>query len=272
MTQTWVGLVLSVVLASSSPQPALKTIVTVHSSPFCTALRTSIQPTLFGLMRNDQLIDVGRSALAAADSDVKYGGTAESAYNQQGAATWGPSSGEAALLSSRQRQIAVALEHNIATIDAILANPKQFVATPAGDEQATLAAIKSQLTGILSRQRTAANIFAGTADSFDLASLFNSSVFNPVSNTTSAGKMDQLGAASPLSARLTLQHNVVRGAGSTADPAAAMQVKIAHAAATKPLSSPYETLARAVQADQILIGQSEDAASKTIVDAAAGCK
>ena len=271
MMQGWMGLLLSVVLASPSPQTP-KTIVTVHSSPFCTVLRTSVRPALFGLMRNDQLIGLGQSALVAGASDGKYGGTPASSFNQQGAAAWSPSTGETAMLNSRLRQLAVGLEHNIETIDGILANPKEFAATPAGDEQTTLAAIKSQLDAILSRQRTADNILAGTADSSDLASLFNSPAFNPLSNTTSAGTMDPLTNVSPLDARLASQHNVVKGAGSTTDPVANMKVTIAHAEASKPLSSPYDTLARAIQADQILIAQSEDAAAKVVVNAAAGCK
>lgn len=265
------GLLLSVVLASPSPQPVLKTIVTVHSSPFCSALTTSVKPALFGLMRNDQLIGLGRSALAAGSADTKYGGTPASSFNAQSAATWSPSSGDTAMLNSRQRQIAAALEHNIETIDTLLANPKQFVAAPIGDEQGTLATIKSQLNAVLNQQRTAVNILAGTADSSDLASLYNSSVLNALSSATNTGSMDQLGAASPLTNRLASQNNVVSGPGSTTDPTAAMQVAIAHAQATRPLSSPYVPLARAVQADQILIQQSEDVAAKTIVDAAAGC-
>jgi hypothetical protein len=272
MAEVWEGLLLSVVLASPSPQPALKTIVTVHSSPFCSALTTSVKPALFGLMRNDQLIGLGRSALVEGAGEAKYGGTPASSFNQQSAATWSPSSGDTEMLGSRERQIAAALEHNIETIDTILANPKQFVTAPTGDEQATLAAIKSQLNAILSKQHTAVNIIAGTADSSDLASLYNSPVFNSLSDTTTTGTMDSLGSASPLTSRLATQHNVVNGPGSTTDPTAAMQVAIAHAEASKPLSSPYEKLAHAGQADQILIEQSEDTASKTIVDAAAGCK
>lgn len=272
MIQTSLGLLLSVALAPPMPQTPLKTIITVHSSPFCTALKTSVQPALFGLMRNDQLIGLGRSALETGASDANYGGTAVSSFNQQGAAKWSPSSGETAMLDSRLRQLAVGLDHNIETIDGILANPKQFVTAPAGDEQATLVAIKSQLNAILSRQRTAANIMAGTADSSDLASLYNSPAFNPLTNTTSAGTVDALSGTSPLDARLTSQHNPVKGPGSTTDPVAAMKVAIAHADASKPLSSPYDTLAHAVQADQLLIGQSEDTAAKTIVDATSGCK
>lgn len=272
MTLAWMGLLLSAVVASPSPQPALKTIVTVHSSPFCSTLTTAVKPALFGLMRNDQLIGLGRSALATSAGDAKYGGMPGSSFNQQGSATWSSSSGDTTLLGNRQRQIAVALEHNIETIDKILANPKQFVAAPNGDEQATLAAIKSQLNAILTQQRTAENVLAGTADSSDLASLYNSPVFNSLSDTTAGGTMDQLGSASPLTNRLSAQHNVVNGPGETTDPTAAMQVAIAHAEASKPLSSPYDKLARAVQADQVMIAQSEETASKTIVDAAAGCK
>lgn len=256
-------------LTAPSPQPALKTIVTVHSSPFCTALTNSVKPALVGLMRNDQLIDVGRSALTAGDHDVNQGGTATSSYNQQGSAAWSMSAGDEERLNARQREIASALEHNIETIDKILGNLKQLAP---GDEQATLAAIKSQLSAILDKQRTAVNILAGTADSADLASLYNSGVYNGIAEKTIDGTMDSLGSASPLTSRLATQHNVVSGAGSTTDPTTTIQVQVANAEASKPLSNPYAKIARAMQADQILIGQSEDAAATTIVTAASGCK
>lgn len=223
-------------------------------------------------MRNDQLIDVGRSALMASGHDAKFGGTASSSYNQQSAATWNTSSADEEMLGARQREIASALQHNIETIDKILANLKAAATAPSGDEKTTLAAIESQLGAILDKQRTATNIIAGTADSADLASLYNSGVYNGISEKTIEGTMDSLGSASPLTSRLASQHNVVSGAGSTSDPTGTIRVQIAHAEASKPLSSPYDKIARAVQADQILIGQSESMASTTIVTAAAGCK
>ncbi|HEY1977780.1 MAG TPA: hypothetical protein VGG89_14605 [Candidatus Baltobacteraceae bacterium] len=262
---------LLVVLGAPSPQPALKTIVTVHSSPFCTALANSVKPALAGLMRNDQLIDLGRSALMAGDRNAKYGGEPTSSFNQQGPAQWSPTSGQTAILDSRQRQLASAIDHNVATIETILSDPKHLATGSGTQEQANLAAIKSQLSAVLDRQHTAANILAGTADTSDLASLFNAGAVSFI-NGGATGQADPLNGLSPLQARLTSQKNIVKGAGSTSDPVASSQVRIAQASASRPLYSPYEKLADAMRVDQILIGRSENAASQTIVDAAVGCK
>ena len=60
--------------AMPSPSPSIPTIVRVHSSPYCTALRKAIYPALVGLMRNDALIAVGQSAMLEMDHDFNYGG------------------------------------------------------------------------------------------------------------------------------------------------------------------------------------------------------
>ena len=70
-----------------SPRPSIPTIIEVHSSPYCTALRTTVDPALVGLMRNDSLINVGLSAMLRMDHDFKYGGEVITSWGTTGAAT-----------------------------------------------------------------------------------------------------------------------------------------------------------------------------------------
>lgn len=86
-----IAFVWAVLLAGNVPVPApsssaLKTIVTVRSSVFCDALRQGVAPVLRGLIRDDTLIALGRSAYASMNRETTYGGYLQSSYNQQGAA------------------------------------------------------------------------------------------------------------------------------------------------------------------------------------------
>ena len=276
MPQTVLGFLFLAILATPAPQPELKTIVTVHSSEFCTALVLAVRPALVGLMRNDQLIGLGRSTLAAGDRDSKFGGTPQSSFNQQGAAKWTPNSGDIEMLDARQRQLAAAMQYNIETVETVLENPN--APSPGGDDKAKLASIKSQLRAIADQQRVATNIIAGNAGTAELAGLFNSSAAtgiesdNPSVASTTAG----LNGISPLGSRLTTQNNVAggpqRGKIETTEPIEAQQTSIAQSTTSMPFYSPYEKLMRALEIDQRSIGRSEATLSKTIVDAAEGCQ
>ncbi len=275
MPQALIGLLFLAILTEPSPQPPLKTIVTVHSSQFCTDLILSVRPALVGLMRNDQLIRLGSSALKAGDRDVKFGGLPESSFNQQGGAKWSPNSGDIELLNARQHQLAAAMAENIAMVQTVLSNPN--APAPSGDDAAKLASIKSQLDVVLGEQRKAINILAGNADTSDLADLYNAPNATGferdyVTPVNQAG----LNGVSPLNGNLTSQNNVVpapgKGKTSTTDPTTASQVAIANAEASSPFYSPYEKLARALDADRDLIGQTEGLLSKTIISEVDGCR
>lgn len=276
MPQAWMAFLLAAVVSPPTPQPALKTIVTVHSSQFCTDLILAVKPALVGLMRNDQLIDLGHSALKRGDSDVKFGGTAESSFNQQGAATWTVNEGDITFLNNRQRQLAAAMANNIDMVKAVLANPN--APAPSGDDKAKLASIEAELNAVIGEQRQAIDIIQGNADTADLAAAYNAPSAtgiesdNPNLPTTQAG----LNGISPLDAQLTSQHNLVGGPGkgkiATTDPTTQAQNAIAQAANSSVFNNPYGKLARALEMDQSLIGKSEDSAAKAIVDAAIECQ
>lgn len=278
MLQAWMGVfLLAAMVSPPTPQPALKTIITVHSSEFCTALVLSVRPALVGLMRNDQLIGLGQSALSNADRDYKFGGQAESSYNQQGAATWTPNSGITTMLDSRERQLASAMAYNVDGVEAALANPN--APSPSGDDdKAKLAAIKAQITAILNEQRKASNILSGNADTADLAGLYNASSRTGIEsdNPNEPVNPANLNGIAPLGSSLTSQDNVVRAPGkgyiSTTEPVDQSKASISRAETSAAFYSPYDKLVRALQMDKALIVRSEESATKAIVQAAVECQ
>lgn len=277
MLHAWMGVfLLAAMVSPPTPQPALKTIVTVHSSQFCTALVLSVRPALVGLMRNDQLIGLGQSALSNADHDYKFGGQAESSFNQQGAATWSPNSGITTMLDSRERQLASAMAYNVEGVEAALANPN--APTPEGDDKAKLAAIKAQIAAILNEQRKASNILSGNADTADLAGLYNDSSRTGIESDYPNAQVNpaDLNGISALGARMTSQDNVVpvpgKGKVSTTEPVDQSKASISRAETSAPFYSPYDKLVRALQMDKTLIVRSEESATKAIVQAAVECQ
>lgn len=276
MLQAWMGFLLAAMVSPPTPQPALKTIVTVHSSEFCTALVLSVRPALVGLMRNDQLIGLGQSALSNADRDYKFGGQAESSFNQQGAATWTANSGITTMLDSRERQLASAMSYNVDGVEAALANPN--APAPSGDDKAKLAAIKGQLVAILNEQRNASNILSGNADTADLASLYNSSAKTGIEsdNPNEPVNPANLNGIAPLGSGLTSQDNLVAGPGkgkvSTTEPVDQSKASISRAETSAAFYSPYDKLVRALKMDRALIVRSEESATKAIVEAAVECQ
>jgi hypothetical protein len=66
---------------SAKPPP---TIEHVQSSTLCTALRDNVAPALFGLIRNDKLVSIGRASLLNLGSLSEHGQLASS-YGENGA-------------------------------------------------------------------------------------------------------------------------------------------------------------------------------------------
>lgn len=222
---------------SSSPAPsptatALKTIVTVRSSAFCATLGQRVAPALAGLMRNDQLIALGRSANVAMNNEVTYGGAHVNAFVQ------------------RERQIAQALEHNVVTVENILADRTRFPEHPANDDQATLASIKSQLSVVVREQRALINFLNGEAETQALDQLNDA---DPSIASSS------LGGLSPLQAQ-----------EATHDPALAIQAQ-AVPGYTSYGDSVYGKFARVMDVGRSYIAVSENAAAQTILANVPAC-
>ena len=253
-----------------SPSPSIPTIVRVHSSPYCTALRKAIYPALVGLMRNDALIAVGQSAMINMDHDFKYGGQLVSSWGSMGAATVQQMPGKVKLFDNRLEQTASALAHNVDVVDTILASTDDTRKPSNADEQASLASIKAQLTKIADQQKAAINLLNGTAETQELDEIFNATTMEAPSDMVAIQPWhsDTLTGVSPLTAMLSKGEPAMGVAG---DPALAVAVMKANAQTSGGFHSPYEPLARALTDDQLLIGSYENTASNDIVAGAAGC-
>lgn len=241
---------------SPAPQPTLKTIITVHSSAFCTVLGESVRPALAGLIRNDQLIDRGHTAYVDAGYRATHGAIDSPSVAQViGPPETSQSPADAMMVENRQRQLAKTLADNIDAIDTILSDKKRFATVTASDDAAKLLSIRSQLNVIAAKQRTAVNIISGQVEDSVLATLYN--------RDPSWGGADATNGVSPLEAMK---------AGHGQDGAAIYNVWQAAVISTRPLYDPYEPFTRALGNDQTSIAEAEDAASKSIVEAAGGCK
>jgi hypothetical protein len=237
---------------SASPQPTLKTIVTVHSSQFCTALRESVRPVLAALMQNDQSIKLGHTTLVAAGDRIKHGGVESPSDGLRTAPQLSPSSSDTVLVENQLRRLAKTIEDNIAAVETILSDKKRFAVVAAGENTA-LVSIESQLNAVAGEQRTAVNIISGQAEGAELAALYN--------RDPSWGGADATHGVSPLEAM-----SAAHGQGD-----ARYDVWAASEKGSVPFYDPYELFARSLEKDQNSIAESEDAASKSIMEAAGGC-
>ena len=252
------ALVIAAVVVSSpapSPQPTLKTIVTVHSSQFCTALQQSVRPALAELIRNDRSIETGRSNFAAAGDRIIHGGIESPGDGLRSAPTLSASPGDTFIVENRQRNLAAKIQENIETIETILADKKRFAVVGASDESAKLLSIQSQLNAVVDQQRTAVNIISGQVEGSALVALYNSE--------PSWGGADATHGVSPLEAM---------EAGHGHDGHAIYDVWAAAQESTVPRYDPYAPFTQALVEDQHAISQSEDVVSKSIVEASGGCQ
>jgi hypothetical protein len=257
--------------AVPSPQPTIPTIIEVHSTPYCTALRKAIAPALAGLMRNDELIAVGQSAMLNMDHDFKYGGELVSSWGSTGPATIVQLPGKVKLFDNRLEQTARALQHNVDVVDTILANTDNTLKPSNADEQASLASVKAQLDKIARQQKAAINLLDGTAETQELDQIFNATTVEAPSDMLAiqSWHSDTLNGVSPLNSMLAKGEPALGVAG---DPTLTIEIMKANAQASSGFHSPYTPLIEALTDDQILIGAYENAASANIVAGAAGCK
>lgn len=245
------------VVASPSPQPTtLKTIVTVHSSQFCTALGKAVRPVLAGLILNDRLIERGRTAFADAGYRATHGAIdSPSVAEVIGPPATSQSQGDATIVEIRQRQLAKNLEDGVETIEAMLADKKRFAGITASDETAKLSAIDSQLNAIAAKQRTAVDLISGQVENSELVALYN--------RDPSWGGADATNGVSPLEA-------MKAGHGGEGD--SIYNVWQAATISQRPFYDPYEPFTRALVSDETSISDAESAASKSIVEASGGCQ
>jgi hypothetical protein len=247
------AVVLSSPSASPSPQPTLKTIVTVHSSQFCTALREIVRPALAELMQNDLTIKQGHTTLVDAGDRIIHGGIESPSDGLRSAPKLSPNSSDTMQVESTLRRLANVIELNVAAIGMTLSDKKRF-ATLGADENSTLLSIVSQLNAIAGDQRTAVNIISGQAEGQELTGLYN--------RDPSWGGADATQGVSPVEAMAGLHGN---------DGHALYDIWQASQESSVPRYDPYGPFTRALEKDQQTIAESEGAVSKSVMDAAGGC-
>lgn len=142
-----------VAIAVSTPQPSEsappKQIIEVRSqSALCTTLRQTIAPVLVGLIRNDQVIVDGTQALT------------KMIHN--------PSDGVARL---QTENASLALVHNLALIDGLLADAKKFPANPQTDDERTADRVKAALQNVETSQKQKLNAIYGIMDTAELGKM-----------------------------------------------------------------------------------------------------
>jgi hypothetical protein len=157
--------------AGAIPQPAsspLKTIIDVKARTLCRTLAEHVQPAVAGLMKNDRMIDLSVSVLDKTAADMTGGGSIN-------------------LDMLQLKNVALALNRNVETIDKILDDPAHFPLHPNTPDEWTEDEIKQDLLKILTRQKLVVNALYGTADTHALASMQNDfPENNPVVNPTAA--------------------------------------------------------------------------------------
>ncbi len=165
----WPSVFLAVLALVPTPQPSsspLKTIIEVKARTLCRTLAEHVQPAMLGLMKDNGLIGYSVSVLNKSASD---------------AALHAPMSIDMLQL----KNVALALNRNIKTIDDLLDDPGHFPLNPKTSDEQTESKIKQDLLQLLSRQKLVVNALYGTVDTRELASMQNEFPENiPVVNPT----------------------------------------------------------------------------------------
>jgi hypothetical protein len=124
----------------------------VHSRTLCSALTQRIGPAIAGIIKNDQLIDLGRHEIGKMAADT------------------GAQSNRTQMDQLQIKNIVDAMIHNLKTLEGILDSP-QFAAVPKTDDERLAASIKAHLLEVAARQRAAINVLDGLVETSDLGTL-----------------------------------------------------------------------------------------------------
>lgn len=144
--------ILAIGLLGATPEPSaspLKTIIEVHSSVLCQTLHQAVQPTLGGLIKNDNILDVSDKALAKM-------------FDDQAAGAKGNVESDRLFL----RNAAGALAHNLKTISDLLGH--QFPQDANAANHASEELMKTELQAVASAQNDALNLIEGYTETEDM--------------------------------------------------------------------------------------------------------
>lgn len=235
-------------LADDMPPPALPVIGTTHNSPFCTTVRDSVAPALFGLMRVDERIRTSRATLLGV-----------AARPQDAAAARQPESNpDADLARLRLSDDVLKMARDLAVVQRIVDDPKRFSGGSRDEQRAQ--ALRTQLKAAAERQAAALDLLDGMLET-ELEGQMRTEFDTKLA--AAVGKPGSKAAAfgSPLA-----------GSGlQLKEPIPVLDRRALLAGSTIPGHTSYDAVAAAVGEHQAAIARLEQTVTPLVVAAAHEC-
>lgn len=238
-------------LAGSSPVPSpqpspLKQIIEVKARALCATLGKNVQVALVGLMKNDQVIEVGRREFVKMSWDQVQGSRA------------------VALDRLAIKNVVSAMVHNLYQIDQVLDDPSRFPLQPSTDDERAADRMKAALAAVADAQKAQLNILNGTVETQELSEMRHDFPdYNPVSNQPNQSAVPTASPTSIYDAGMQTQPK----AAATAVPVTAASGEDGVAGTT-----PSAAFAKAMQSGQTSGAALEAQASGVIVPIARECQ
>lgn len=170
------GVLLIAAAQVPTPQPSgapLKTITTIHSSPFCTAFRENIKHGIEGVLVNDDLFKRTEPVFIKAAHDMVSGGGLESSFNSTHSARANPDNASVHLDMARLQQITGAVVKNLETINKLLNDPTRFPQSLKTADDRQIMQLRAQLLTLAKQQNAELNVLNGTTDQYMFDTLAN---------------------------------------------------------------------------------------------------
>ena len=275
-------LLLAVVIAQVTPLPSappLKTIITVKSTPLCQTLTGTVFDTISGLQSNDRivestkpvLIDFGKAwvdnSIAGHQFDqlqIRQVLAPADVHNQDNPAM---------ILDVRKlARRAEAIVHNLAVIDALLADPQRFPTPPKTDQDVQALKLRAELQAVANQQRQVLNEIYGLADTFDLQDLIAHG--DSTQHVLDRKFKDQLVAVSVGDQDVSFQ-DILRGPATTGrpqDPTVDTDPAISQKATGVSANNPIGRFYLGIEANQVATARAEDTLTQTVLDVTNQCK
>ncbi|BDE05589.1 hypothetical protein WPS_08650 [Vulcanimicrobium alpinum] len=142
--------------APQTPAPTLPEIGRVRSRGVCATVRDSVAPMVLGLMKSDELVGAGHRAFLKMADDQRTGSDNALQIDQL-----------------YLRRASLAMAHNLAVIDTLLADRKRFPNTPKTDDDRIAQLLGEQIAAVAGQQRKTLDVMNGALDTDALGRMQN---------------------------------------------------------------------------------------------------
>ena len=256
-------------IVDPTPSPALKTIVRVHSSTLCTALKNSVLPLTQGLQANDRLVESSKPLLLQMSEDFLPVSGVGRSFGKATARFGGAHDPNAALLLDNEHleKLTSEIVHNLALIDSMLNDPARFPTTTRPDDDQKVALLKAQMQAIADQQRAALNTLYGLSDTLSLQTLVAKG--DGLQGAGGGGGAKVSAADQQVSFQDVLSASD-RGRGAPVDPTVDQDPAVSQAP-TAFANSPMVRFYLGVVEDQKKIASAEGAFTQTVLASAKTC-